>query len=163
MSELKELLEAEAERRQPLDQPDFGELVAARRRRRGSAAVVFLAVVFVAGGAAFIRGGTPPGTVVRQPRPAGAPVTGILIRIGGPAGTPSLGVAGHVSFIPRGSMLPRAEITTGPDGHFTGAVPPGDYRIIGMTGADTAACAAPGPIVIPATGFDGIEVVCSVR
>jgi hypothetical protein len=57
--------------------------------------------------------------VVRQPPPAGAPVTGILIQIGGPAGTPSLGVAGHVSFIPRGSMLPRAEITTGADGRFT--------------------------------------------
>jgi hypothetical protein len=61
MSELKNLLEAEAERRQPLDQPEFGELVAARRRRRGSAAVVSLAVVFLAGGAAFIRGGAPPG------------------------------------------------------------------------------------------------------
>jgi hypothetical protein len=163
MSELKDLLQAEAERRQPLDQPAFGDLISARRRRRGSAAAVFLVVAVIAGGAAFVRGATPPRTVVRQPPPAGAPVTGILIQVGGPAGTASRGVPGHVSFIPRGSMLPRAEIATAGDGHFTGAVPPGEYRIIGMTGAGTAACAAPDPIVVPATGFEGIEVVCSVR
>src|SRR5436305_902331 len=98
MSDLGDLLAAEAKRLEPARQPAFDLLVQRRRKRdRRNLAAVGAAVVMVLGAAA--------GSVLLKQRPTdtpgttgGAVVTGSMLMVGGVMGAHSYGVAGTLWF-----------------------------------------------------------------
>ncbi|MDI6097027.1 hypothetical protein QLQ12_00200 [Actinoplanes sp. NEAU-A12] len=169
MSDIRELLAAEAERREPAQAPAFAELLTARarRRRRGAALGVVAAVAAVVGGSAQIADDVRPPDrpgIVREPltNAPGATVSGTLRQVGGPMGTQPHGVAGTVHFQAVDGSVLSAEVAG--DGRFSLSIPAGRYRVTGTrAGHDTATCRTRDDVVVPDGGLDGVDVGCHVR
>ncbi|MET7421545.1 hypothetical protein [Dactylosporangium sp. NPDC005555] len=129
MSELKELLAAEAARQQPTHQPPFADLVRSRRRRDRRAPLLAGALIALA----LTAAGVP--ALMRQERTApsapsaGVPVTGTLLQVGGPGGIPPRGIAGTVHFQATDGTV--TEVLAKIDGRFSLSVPPGRYVATG--------------------------------
>jgi hypothetical protein len=170
MSDIRELLAAEAQRLQPAQAPEFPRLLAARARRRyGAVAGAAVLITAIAGGTSLMaqdnRPHDQPG-IVRQPAgaapTAGVPVSGILQQIGGPVGIGPRKIAGMVHFRSAAGVLTSTKVTA--DGQFSLTVPPGRYQATGTpVGSDKAICEADSDVVVPAAGLTGIQVNCHVR
>jgi hypothetical protein len=169
MSDLTDLLAAEAARREPARTPPFATLLTARTRRRHrhlAATGAAVLVVAAGGGSLFMTHDAPGPDVTRRPAGAvpvaGVPVSGALQQIGGPAGTGPRGIAGTVHFRSADGTVTSAGVTA--DGRFTATVPAGTYQVTGTpAGNDVPICAAERDVVVPAKGLDGIEVNCHIR
>jgi hypothetical protein len=168
MPDIDELLAAEAVRLQPAHQPPFADLLrarAGRRRRTRSIAVAAMALMAGAGAISALPGRDPgrPDDVVRAPigpLPETVTVTGSLQRIGGPLGTPPRPIPGIVRFQADDGTITAT--TTTEDGRFTITITVGRYVVTGTP--DTGApCQAEAPVIVPATGLDGVEVNCHIR
>jgi hypothetical protein len=164
MSDIADLLAAEAARREPARTPSFATLLTARTRRRHRhlAATGAAVLVVAAGGGSLLM----THDVTRQPAGAvpvaGVPVSGTLQQIGGPAGTGPRGIGGTVHFRSADGTVTSAGVTA--DGRFTATVPAGTYQVTGTpAGNDVPICAAERDVVVPAKGLDGIEVNCHIR
>jgi hypothetical protein len=171
MSDIRELLAAEAQRLQPAQAPEFPRLLAARARRRyGAIAGAAVLIAAIAGGTSLMaqdnRPLDQPG-IVRQPAAGGAPtagvpVSGILQQIGGPVGIGPRKIAGTVHFQSAAGVLTSTKVTA--DGRFSLTVPPGRYQATGTPiGSDRAICEADSDVVVPAAGLTGVQVNCHVR
>ncbi|MFI5906886.1 hypothetical protein [Dactylosporangium sp. NPDC051541] len=188
MSEITELLAAEAMRQQPTRQPPFAELVRRRGRRRrwrtGWRVSAVAGLVVLGGFTARVVTG-PPGEAV---------VTGSMVwfaRIPQPAetGPPRMrpfGTAGVVRLQAADGRL--LVVKTDDDGRFSLTVPPGEYTVLGWPDSfgassppdpqhdpswgvaaavaagsapgSTAPCRADAPVVVPAGGRAGVDVIC---
>src|SRR5690349_22947880 len=138
MSDIGELLAAEAVRLQPAHQPEFADLVRTRAARQRRNRVITGAALLVALGA-----GAGWAMLGDQPRDAGRPatvrapagsgpgssvaVTGLLQRIGGPLGASPRGVSGTVFF--RADNGDVISAPAAPDGTFSISVPAGRYLV----------------------------------
>lgn len=162
MSDLKELLAAEATRQQPARQPPFADLVRARRKRDrrtrllvGGLVVVALAAV---GGPALLR---QERTAPSAPS-VGVPVTGALLQVGGPGGIPPRGVAGTVHFLAADGTVTEAVTKT--DGRFSISVPPGRYVATGTprgrgTGSPSSVSRSNPPHVATGSSSDAVTTI----
>ncbi|MEV0565891.1 hypothetical protein [Dactylosporangium sp. NPDC050588] len=190
MSELKDLLAMEAKRHEPERQPPFEELLQRRRRRdrrtfavMGSVVVAALAVTL---GPVLLRQQRveSPDTPGAQ---GGVAVTGVLLTVGGRPGAGSDGLAGTLWF--EAADGTTTSTTAGDDGRFSILIPPGTYIASGRPGfldlrspsgdgasvtsgvdgvgpssvATTAWCRAEAPVVVPAGGLHGVQVICQLR
>src|SRR4051812_49364947 len=129
MSDLGDLLAAEAQRLEPARQPAF-DLLLQRRQKRDrrnvtAAAAAAVMVLAVAAGSVLLRQrpAETPGTV------GGVVVTGSLLLAGGPMGTPPSGVAGTLWFEAVDGTTTTA--TAAGDGRFRILVAPGRYAATG--------------------------------
>lgn len=141
MTDIEELLAAEATRQQPTQRPAFTELVRLRRNRdRRNGFVTGVAVAVAAGvlGGAVLWNRQPAPTVVGD----GVVVTGTLLLIGGRLGTEPHGLAGTVHFQAADGTVTDGAAAS--DGRFSIAVSPGQYLVTG----DPSVTASPTPHVV---------------
>ncbi|MFF5227054.1 hypothetical protein [Dactylosporangium sp. NPDC000521] len=164
MSELRDLLAAEAKRHEPGQPPAFDEVVRQRRRRDRRHLAVVGVVVAVALGA------TVGPTLWRQrQQPASAPravVTGSLLMVGGPMPGRSHATAGTVWFDAADGTTTSTTATA--DGRFSIRVAPGQYTATGDPGFSHSdgrvdRCFAKAPVVVPPEGLHDVQVLCQMR
>ncbi|MGI5181570.1 hypothetical protein ACQEVZ_35240 [Dactylosporangium sp. CA-152071] len=160
MSELGDLLAAEAKRHEPGQAPAFDEVVRKRRNRDRRHLAVVGAVVAVALGAT-----AGPTLWGQKQQPAGAAravVTGTLLMVGGPMPGYSRGTAGTVWFDAADGTT--TSTTSAADGRFSIRLTPGRYVATGApVNSGAPWCRADEPVVVPPEGLHDVRVLCQMR
>ena len=167
MTDLHELLAAEARHEQPINPPPFEELLRARRsrdRRNRIAAGSMLILAVLGAGVlpTFLRGPSATTGVAPSSGPE-VTVTGVLRMPGGPVGAQQTGISGVIVFRSPGGR--EIKTTAGIDGKFSISVPPGTYTVTGTSpqyGDGRGSCRATDPVTVSASGLADVVVACQV-